>query len=390
VTRPVLRHVDHWLFAEYRTSAHDLAIARIAIAGYLLLVHLPRGRWMADLPQAFYNPPLSLAVLTDDFPPEAMVAALNIATFTTAVLLLLGYRTHVASVTTTLALIALNSMVFATGKIDHNILVVLAPAVMAASGWGDAWSVDAALGRVRHLEPGRPQPRWPLAWLALIIAIAIATAGLIKADTGWLSLSASSSYGHAMANTMLRARQTWLGSLLLEMPSNPIWEFTDWATVTLELAGLVAVWRARWFRAWCVMLAAFHLAVALQMDLLFEHNLTVYALFVPWAAVIAPIRRRLPAIGRESAAIVVSVVLLLLMARAAMAWAADAASFVSWLSQAIRNAIVFGAVPLAVWAWIASRKCTTQSCDPSNEALPDDDRRADVGAGTVASRFGSR
>jgi hypothetical protein len=52
----MLRHVDRWLFVQYRASAHDLAVARVVLAAFLLLL-LPRGRWIADLPQAFYSPP---------------------------------------------------------------------------------------------------------------------------------------------------------------------------------------------------------------------------------------------------------------------------------------------------------------------------------------------
>jgi hypothetical protein len=380
-----LRHVDHWLFAEYRASAHDLAVARIALASYLLLVHLPHGQWIADLPQAFYNPPLSVAMLTDDFASEAVVAVLNVAAFAATLSLLLGYRTRVASVATTLALIGLNSVVFATGKIDHNILLVVAAAIMAGSGWGYAWSVDAALGRVRHLEPDRPQLRWQLAWLALIIAIAIATAGLMKADTGWLHLTVSSSYGHALANAMLNARQTWLGGLLLRVPSSPIWEFTDWATIAIEVAGLFAVWRARWFRVWYAMLAAFHLAVALQMDILFASNLAAYAVFVPWAAVVAPMRRRLRAIARMRRAMVGGVVLMLTV-RAAIAWTADTSPLVSWLSQSIKWTIVLGAVPLALWAWIASRRERHTNATDPGESPDGSDSGASVSTGAVTRR----
>jgi hypothetical protein len=88
VTPKLQRHADRWIFEEFRASAYDLAVARIVLAGYLLLAVIPQARWISNLPQAFYNPPLSLAALSGDFPSEPVVAALNIAAFASALSLL--------------------------------------------------------------------------------------------------------------------------------------------------------------------------------------------------------------------------------------------------------------------------------------------------------------
>jgi hypothetical protein len=294
-------------------------------------------------------------VLADDFASTPVLTVLNVTAGAAALCLLLGYRTRLASTATTLILITLNSLVFATGKIDHGILPVLAPAVMAWSSCGDAWSLDAALGRVRHLEPERAQRRWPLAWLALIVAIAMATAGLVKLHSGWLDPAESSSYGHALANAMLNERQTRLGGMMLRMQPNVIWELTDWATIIVETAGLLAVWRACWFRAWCVALAVLHLGVALQMDIWFSSNIAAYAMFAPWAAVIAPLQRRLHAVGHVAPALT-GVVVALLTVRATLMWVFDTTPLIAVITPSIQRAIVLGAVPLALWAWIASRR----------------------------------
>jgi hypothetical protein len=324
-------------------------------------------------------------VLADDFASTPVLTVLNVTAGAAALCLLLGYRTRLASTATTLILITLNSLVFATGKIDHGILPVLAPAVMAWSSCGDAWSLDAALGRVRHLEPERAQRRWPLAWLALIVAIAMATAGLVKLHSGWLDPAESSSYGHALANAMLNERQTRLGGMMLRMQPNVIWELTDWATIIVETAGLLAVWRACWFRAWCVALAVLHLGVALQMDIWFSSNIASYAVFVPWAAVVTPVRRRMTAINRVVPALT-AVVVGLLTVRATLVWVSDTTPLITAMTRSIQRAMVLGAAPVAVWAWIASHAARSAEARDSGEAAAGSGDDTPAGVGTVTCR----
>ena len=276
----VLRKVDGWLFAEYYASVHDLAVTRMLLAAYLL-TQLPVGRWISDLPRVFYDPPISIALFSNGFANELLVGGLNVVAVLAATCLLLGYHARVASIATTGALVVLNTLIYATGKIDHDILLVVAPAIMAWSGWADAWSIDASLNKVTHLDPDRRRPTWQLAWMALLVSLTLATAAAAKAHSGWLHLTESSAYGHALANAMLNGRETWIGTALLSTESTQLWELADWATVGVESAGLIAVWRSRWFRAWCTILAAFHLSVALHMDIWFASNLVAYALFVP-------------------------------------------------------------------------------------------------------------
>jgi hypothetical protein len=79
---------------------------------------------------------------------------------------------------------------------------------------------------------------------------------------------------------------------------------------------------------------------------------------------------------------------LLLTARAALAWSAETGSFVLALSQAVRKAIVFGAVPLAVWAWVVSRRVRHSSGGDLDQVGPATNTDPDIATAT-SRRTGS-
>ncbi len=349
----IIERFDRWVFTEHRASTRDLAVARIIVAAYLLLQILPQGSWVADLPDVFFNPPLGLAALWQAFPPQALMVVLNVASVVVVCGLLVGYRTEVSSVATTVMLIVLLSFVHATGKIDHSILLAITPAIMATSGWGRALSVDARRPGIDAEDTAVPRPRWQLAWLAVAIATAIATAGVVKLATGWLDPAASSSFGHAFRVTAASSRSAWLlGEYLLTVPDSWIWEAFDWGTVAIELAGLLAIWRRTWFRAWLVSLALFHVGVALQMDIWFANNLVAYAMFVPWGLMVTRSDARA---WSKPPRTLLGLIAGTAVVHGVWVWTtADVTATTVW-SRAIESLIVLGAPLIAVWAWVAIR-----------------------------------
>lgn len=347
----VVARFDRWMLTEFRASAVDLAVARVIVAGFLLS-ELPRARWISRLPDVFFDPPLSVAAVWSRFPSPSAVTAANLAAVVALTMLLLGWRTRPASIASTVLLVVVNSFAYATGKIDHNILIVVAPMVMASSGWGDTWSLDALQGRVLHVDPDMQSGRWSLAWLSMIIALAMSTAAVVKAASGWLDLATSSSFGHAVTNAVVSSRDTWLGSLSIRHLPEMAWEFADWTTVLLESAGLVAMWRRRWFMWWCAGLALFHLLVALQMNIWFATNLMAYAIFVPWSAMLVAIRRREK--WSLSARPVLVALVVALWWKFAVGWMAPES--VGWMNRILPRVIVLASLPVGVSAWLAARR----------------------------------
>ena len=337
-----VRHaLERWAYSEYRASTRDLACFRVLLAGFIAL-RLPQGREIATLPKAFFDPPLSLAALGDDFAGAGTFLALNLISAGALLMLLLGYRTVLASFATSASLLLLQSATVATGKIDHTILLLSCPAILATSGWGGLWSIDALAGR-GDPHPDRVRGRWPLAWLALTVTLAMSTAGLAKLYSGWLRLDVSAAYGQAVANAWLSDRHTLLGDLLLQPSLAGAWEPLDWATVVIELFAPVVIVRAAWLRAWCMAACVFHLGIGLTMDIWFSTNVVVYSAFLPWRRV-APPARPLP--GRAIAAMALACALMMLAASAA----SPTEGPLLRLRESLSRLVVLSALPLAVYA----------------------------------------
>jgi hypothetical protein len=115
-----------------------------------LLLHVPVAAWLPLAPKAFFYPPLGPASFFTATPSGNVLLGLNLLLTALVSLLLIGWRTPLASVGTGVTLLILKTFEYSLGKIDHDIFLVIVPLLLAFSGWGRALSID---GR-RH--PARP------------------------------------------------------------------------------------------------------------------------------------------------------------------------------------------------------------------------------------------
>jgi hypothetical protein len=262
----------------------DLGVFRVLYAGYILVGAVPVASWVSHVPQAFFRPPLGPAALLSSPPPAAVVLAGNLVLIGFAALLLVGWRTVPASFGTGFSLIVLKSWSYSFGKIDHDILLAVAPLVLGLSGWGNRYSLDARSGRA-----ALPRP-WPLPLLALLVGFALFTAGWVKLTSGWTDPALNCTYGHLMHNFVVAGRDTWAARLLVGMRSDAAWKAADWSVVLLEVLFLPAALNRRMFCAVLAAAAVFHFGVMLAFDIRFAANVIVYGAFVRYAD--------LPSLGR--------------------------------------------------------------------------------------------
>jgi Vitamin K-dependent gamma-carboxylase len=278
---------DSWVQRGPFTSA-DLGIYRIIYALAALLT-VPDISWISQYPDSIFNPPPGPIALFTGFPSLTVLVTLEVLRSGTLLMLGLGIWTKYVSIAAWLMLSVTYGLTFCFGKVDHTILMVAVPLVMAFSGWGNRFSIDATR---RQGEPP-PQQQWPLRLLALLIAWAFFAAALTKILTGWLSFSSQAARGyfvlgfHNEDNTYLLAR--WVAA----HDVRPVWEIVDWMTVIFEVSLLVALpwWRA--FRTALAVATTFHVGVLLVMNIEFTHAVVAYAAFVSWGSV----GRRLGACG---------------------------------------------------------------------------------------------
>ncbi len=221
----VLRAIETGALTSYALKTGDLAIVRILYASFVLIQIVPVAAWLPLAPKAFFHPPLGPAALFTGTPPASVLLALNILLTLFLSLLLVGWRTGVASVGTGVTLLILNSWAYSLGKINHDIFLVLVPLVLAFSGWGRALSVDA---QRRPAPESAEAEAWPVALLALLVGFAMFTAGWVKATTGWLDPEARATYGHLVQNYLFTGRETWAGAWALRIDSDWFWKPGDW------------------------------------------------------------------------------------------------------------------------------------------------------------------
>ena len=170
-----MKWLDSWIFGGYPARTIDLCVYRILYSGFMLFGGMPLALWLPRVPRAFFNPPLGIAALLTGFPPFLLVFALNVVLAFFLAALCVGWRTRTAAVGTSLTFLVLDSFAYSLGKIDHDILLVITPLILASSGWGDSLSVDC---RSNHkLAPETADGSWNLAHLSLVIGISMFAAG---------------------------------------------------------------------------------------------------------------------------------------------------------------------------------------------------------------------
>ena len=116
------------------------------------------------------------------------------------------------------------------------------------------------------------------------------SAALPKIATGWLSLATQSARGHLLGNSLETERVTAVGSAMLKTLPTAAWELLDWATIMLEGSFIFAAFSPRWFRLVCALGVLFHSGIHWSMDIFFETNLAVYAVFFDWQRLVANTR----------------------------------------------------------------------------------------------------
>jgi len=285
---------DEHVLDRWTVTAKGLALLRVLYASVALLTSLPDWRWAGRLPHAVWAPPLGLLRVVPGAPPVAVITVLQDALAVALVALLVGWRTRIASWTVAVVGTVGSGIIYSSGNLDHGFLPVLMAALMSFSGWGAAWSVDAARGRITEVAA------WPITMLAWCLGLAMLGAAWPKVDAGWLRVGTHAARGHLVEEYVVNHRQQLLADQAMRLSSGRLWELLDYLTVVLEGGFVLAVLWVRSTRVFVAAAAVFHLAIILMMNISFVSNLVVYAAFVDWTWLAS--RVRVPAWSRAVAA----------------------------------------------------------------------------------------
>jgi hypothetical protein len=276
----------YFLHQAYNLSRDQLALYRICYAGFFLLFGLPTFSWISNNPDIFFNPPFySLAAFLSGFPPFEILLLLDITIALLFIFLLFGYKTKIVSILITVLWITGNSFRYSFGKIDHDIIPILIPFLMAFSGWGNKFSIDSKqndnIQSTTYRESGLP-----ITLIALILGFGFFTAGFPKL-LHWIDFDLTT---QGVRSWVIRGyyevgRDAFLLPFFAEINSSLFWELLDIVAVIFELGFFISVFKPSLFRTFVGIAVLFHFTNLLMLNISFYSHLIVYLLFINWSTV---------------------------------------------------------------------------------------------------------
>jgi uncharacterized membrane protein YphA (DoxX/SURF4 family) len=269
-----------WIFDSFQISARGLALYRILYALFVLCFMLPPPElytFLGNLPGDFFAPPPGPMMFFGGFPPEAILLIFHYLLVAALLFLVAGLFTKWSSLGVGILLILLKGFIYSLGKIDHDIIIIVVPFVMAFSGWGMKYSLDSQ----RIDEDKIEQTSWPLTLLALFIGFMMFTAGFPKIIGGWLDINTHATQGYFFKQYIVQGRQDLLAIYGFNV-ADLFWELADYGTVLFEIGFLIAVVNPRSTRVFICLAVLFHLSTMLMLNIAFLPNFIAYAAFLNW------------------------------------------------------------------------------------------------------------
>lgn len=275
-----------WLLRDaYASSVRGIALYRIVYALFIFAYYTPTFVWIADNPDTFYVPPSASlpGLFLHGFPPEVVLWGLTVGVYVSLLGILLGAYTRLSSVAFSVFVVVGLSFSFSFGKIDHNLIVWVIPFFMAATPWGEAYSVDVWR---KGQSPDTSPTLWgipagvPVAIIGLLLAFCMWTAGVQKVLGGWLDPATHAAYGHVVQAVEVFNRTPLLAGLVRGINHDVLLESLDALVIVFEVGFLVAFFHPVLLRLFIVGALFFHLGVYLTMGIRTEILVIVYALLL--------------------------------------------------------------------------------------------------------------
>lgn len=257
-------------------GSRSLSAFRIILGLFLLLTYKPTFSWIADVPQALFNPPkLSVAVLFNDFPGKGFFITLDYLLLLSLCCITAGVKARAATVTYVLLSLVGYNFHYSFGKIDHSIMLLALLSCMAFSGWGSHLSLLPD-HKCRYRSTTKS-----LSLLSVLICFAMFTAGFEKA-LHWVDFDLRTNGFLSWSQAMIYMSQMhYLLSPLVSRFPPLLLELFDYAAVAFELSPLLFLLHSsRAWRCWLLLACLFHLANTLLLNLPFTAQSLVYLVFI--------------------------------------------------------------------------------------------------------------
>ncbi len=254
----------------------SLCVFRIITGVFLLCIYCPSFSWIANFPQAFFDPPfLSLANLIHRFPAKEFFMIIDLILLITAVFITLGIKAKISTFIYAFTSIIGFNFQFSFGKIDHTILLPIMLFCMAFSGWG------AHLAVVPDKVTNTTSTAKSLSLLSVLICFSFFSAGFSKAFN-WINFDTNISGSAAWFYSAfyLHDQQRFLLAPFIKYLPFLSFKVMDFIAVSFELSPLLFLLTSRkaW-RVWMMLACLFHILNTLILNINFIFNSIVYLAF---------------------------------------------------------------------------------------------------------------
>lgn len=263
----------------YTPDLRYLAVLRILFGVWVVWLHVDVS-WIGRVPYEFFNPRPGLFFFLSQPPDEIVLRALSIATILLGACVAVGLFTLPASIALSIALITSAGLLYSYSKVNHMILLEIAPLFLAFAGWGCKWSADVVLrGRGGRLTATESRGM-PILLFAMTVGWGLLSAAAPKVKGGWLDPDRYASRAYLAREIVRGDRLGLLGNWAMDQQSGAFWKLLDYATIAAEGGLIFVVFFPLLFRIWLLFLASFHIGVYLTLGIDFFDYFLVYAVFM--------------------------------------------------------------------------------------------------------------
>jgi hypothetical protein len=245
------------------------AIIRVIFCCLLLFLQPPQDiSELSNIDPDAWTPPIGPFLVFDSPPTDTAVWWIENSIRVLLVFLLVGFLTRFSSITLSTLLLISSGLKFSTGKIDHDILLILLPFFLAKA-WGGRLSVKPE----KYVAPR-------LNLLAACVGFFFLSSSLFKLFSGWLHFDSSATANWLNFYELNYGFQGPFATTLLEYPTFAL-EALDWVTVILELAVMPLLLFAKTRKLALVLCFTFNIAVMMVFGIDFIKLAIIYFVLVP-------------------------------------------------------------------------------------------------------------
>ena len=247
-----------------------------------MLFYCPTFGWIGNVPNSFFDPPISIAIFFNGFLNPGAYIIIDIILLLCILFILLGIKAKLSTRLFSILSVFALSFQYSFGKIDHLIMIYAMLFILSFSGWGD----DLAIIPDKTSTNGSVSKSTSV--IAVTICFTFFTAGFRKA-LHWMNFDFNKSGTGSWYYPRLHRKLFFLAPYPMHMP---FWSFKlmDFATVFFELSPILfLLYSFRSWRLYLLLVIIFHLIILLVLNISFMPQAVVYLVFVDFSGFYARI-----------------------------------------------------------------------------------------------------